>query len=74
MKVDFTKLVGFTVAKVRETDIKSTTTCCDCDCEDATHTTVVSFVNDCDVQQDVIFEDGRAAFMSEPFCTVEDDE
>ena len=74
MKIDFTKLVGFTVAKVRETDIKSTTTCVDCGCEDATHTTVLSFVNECDVQQDVIFEDGRAAFMSEPFSVAEGDE
>ena len=74
MRIDFTKLIGFTVEKVRETEVKTTTTCVDCDCEENNKLTVVSFINDCDVQQDIILRDGRVVEMTAPFCAVEDDE
>lgn len=74
MKVDFTKLIGFTVVKVEETEIKNKTTCQDCDCEENLCLMNVSFVNDLGVQQDVILEDGELVSMTEPFCVAEDNE
>ena len=74
MKIDWTKLVGFTVEKVQETKVETKMTCVDCDCEENQTLMVVSFVNDSEVQQDVFFEDGCPARMSEPFSIVEDDE
>ena len=74
MKVDFTKLIGFTVVKVEETEVRTKTTCQDCDCEESSHIMMVSFVNDFGVQQDVILEDGELINMTEPFSVAEDNE